>query len=373
MSQELRLYQQAEINNVLQKDQDGDSTVIVEGYASFYRHDSGMLQVDRDGEIVNTDMLDIESYKKNPVLLYNHDWGDVVGKIVSVTKDIRGIKVTAEVNRLTGRESVYENVKLGNIKSFSIGFIPQDYEFYDDGVVEISQANLVEISLAPVQSNPEALFGVIGTKSMGVKASKFAEQNNLSEDEMNTLLKRSNKKGDNMETKSPEEVAEQAKIKAEQEAKLKAEADAKAQLEQEAKLQAEKEKAEADAKAKLQAEKEKEKAEADAKPANVDLATLVTALAESQLKADELKAAKEQADATAKAEAEKEDKAKVEARITDALAYIREQKDLIANTPAKEIDVDELDAFYDAVSDATETIEAKVIELTEAMKAEPAS
>lgn len=169
----LCLHRMAEIKAVSQ-DQDKPNILYIEGYASFYRNDIGMKEVDRDQEIVNIDGMDISAYQKNPVLLWNHQWSCVVGKVLSINKDGNGLYVRAEMQRLTGREADFENVLYGNVKSFSIGFIPYEYQYLDDAI-EITQSEMIELSIAPVQSNRSALFQVVGTKSLDVDNTRLKQ------------------------------------------------------------------------------------------------------------------------------------------------------------------------------------------------------
>ena len=165
------LHRMAEIKAVSQE-QDKPNILYIEGYASFYQNDIGMKEVDRDQEIVNIDGLDITAFQKNPVLLYNHDWSEVRGKVIHMNKDGNGLFVRCEMQRLTGKEADFENVLYGNIKSFSIGFIPHEYQYLEDAI-EITQSEMIESSIAPVQSNRSALFQVIGTKSLDVDNAKL--------------------------------------------------------------------------------------------------------------------------------------------------------------------------------------------------------
>lgn len=169
----VRLHRLAEIKAVSQE-QDKPNTLYIEGYASFYRNDIGMKEVDRDQEIVNVDGMDITAYQKNPVLLWNHDFSEVRGKVISISKDNNGLYVRAEMQRLTGKEADFENVLYGNVKSFSIGFIPYEYQYLDDAI-EITQSEMIELSIAPVQSNRSALFQVVGTKSLDVDNTRLKQ------------------------------------------------------------------------------------------------------------------------------------------------------------------------------------------------------
>ena len=162
----ISLHKMVDIQMVTQ-DESKPNTLYIEGYASFYKNDLGIKEVDRDQEIVNVEGMDVSAYSNNPVLLWNHEWDRVCGKVINITKDQNGLLVKAEMQRLTGREDYFENVLYGNVKSFSIGFIPHEYEYLDDAI-EITKSEMIELSIAPVQSNRSALFQVIGTKSLAV-------------------------------------------------------------------------------------------------------------------------------------------------------------------------------------------------------------
>jgi len=104
--QSLGLYQSMDIKMLGEDEQ--DSVVFISGYASVYRTPEGSIQVDRDDETVNTDNIDLTSYEKNPILIYNHQFDRVVGRITKITKDYKGLYVEAEVHRLHGEEAAYE-------------------------------------------------------------------------------------------------------------------------------------------------------------------------------------------------------------------------------------------------------------------------
>lgn len=183
----VRLHRLAEIKAISQ-DQEKPNTLYIEGYASFYQNDIGMKEVDRDQEIVNIDGMDISAYQKNPVLLWNHDFSEVRGKVISINKDGNGLYVKAEMQRLTGKEADFENVLYGNVKSFSIGFIPHEYQYLEDAI-EITQSEMIELSIAPVQSNRSALFQVIGTKSLDIDNAKLRTLLEPTKKEVNMDLK----------------------------------------------------------------------------------------------------------------------------------------------------------------------------------------
>jgi HK97 family phage prohead protease len=334
-----------------------DSIVFISGYASVYRTPEGNIQVDRDDETVNTDNIDLSSYEKNPILIYNHDFSRPIGRITSITKDYKGLYVEAEVHRLKGEEAAYEAVKKGLIKSFSIGFVPKEYDILAGDIVQITSAELVEISLAPVQSNPEALFRVIGTKSLGISVAELAKQNNITADELKGICSKTSK-GKNLEitTKTTETTsAEITPTAPAQEPVVAPKVEPKVEP----------------VVTSTEAPKAEPKASTDSKESiSINLETLVSAMVEADLKAEAAKEAakveslkKEQDELNAKVTAEKD-------RVQSAMDYIKERKEAILNMPAGNIDIEELEPFYELLSDAVDAIDGKVKEVVESLKAQ---
>ena len=176
------------ISDITRVSDEAATVVYIEGYSSVFLNPDGTRLEDRDGESVSIALLDIENYKKNPILVYNHDWGDVSGKITHIEKTEKGLFVKAEVHKFTGREQVFESVQKGILKTFSIGFVPKTFTYIEeDDVFEISSAELVEISLAPVPANQDAIFVATSQKSLTVNKELVKDQNNMTCDELNGI------------------------------------------------------------------------------------------------------------------------------------------------------------------------------------------
>lgn len=326
----VRLHRLAEIKAISQ-DQEKPNTLYIEGYASFYQNDIGMKEVDRDQEIVNIDGMDISAYQKNPVLLWNHDFSEVRGKVVSINKDGNGLYVKAEMQRLTGKEADFENVLYGNVKSFSIGFIPHEYQYLEDAI-EITQSEMIELSIAPVQSNRSALFQVIGTKSLDVDNAK-----------LRTLLEPT-KKEINMDSKVKDAtpvvatpVADPAPVVS------PAEPAVVAPVTPEVKVEVKNE---------------------------IDVSALATQIAAATAEVDRIK--QEAADKVAKeaADAIEADKVAAEQKVKDALDFINSAKESVLNLQSfDELNdrAEELNKLIEPITSASEAIIAKVIELSQSV------
>jgi HK97 family phage prohead protease len=118
---------------------------------------------DRQGESIKQDGWDLKSFKQNPVILASHNYSEFpIGKAtgIAVQDDKLTFKMIFSEATQTAREA-YQLVKEGILKSFSVGFIPREYDSKDANV--ITKAELLEISLVAVPANPNA---IVTAKSM---------------------------------------------------------------------------------------------------------------------------------------------------------------------------------------------------------------
>jgi len=112
--------------------------------------------VDRQGDVVDQNGWELANFKKNPVLLWAHDYSALpIGKVVSA-QVVKGqliadfIFATADANPVAQQiKRLYEE---GIVNASSVGFIPLERQ----GNV-ITRSELLELSLVPVPANQEAL------------------------------------------------------------------------------------------------------------------------------------------------------------------------------------------------------------------------
>jgi len=119
---------------------------------------------DRAGDIMEPGGMKFENYKKNPVVLWAHDYkGRPIAKTLWIK--VQGDKVIAKprfANTDLANE-VFELYKGGFLNAWSVGFIPEDFEPNKekqgdkiDGY-KVRTWELLEYSAVPVPANPEAL------------------------------------------------------------------------------------------------------------------------------------------------------------------------------------------------------------------------
>lgn len=327
----IRLHRMADIKSVSQSPE-SPNTLYIEGYASFYQNSLGIKEVDRDQEIVNIDGLDITAYQKNPVLLWNHDWDEVRGKVVEMRKDPAGLYVRCEMQRLTGKEADFENVLYGNVKSFSIGFIPMEYQYLDNAV-EITQSEMIELSIAPVQSNRSALFQVVGTKSLDVDNAGLRKLLEPSKKETNMEIDLKVKNPDEGQNPTPVTPVEAAPA-------VQASVDNTPVVTPEVKVEVKN---------------------------DLNVEELAKQIAAANAAAEKIKA--DAAEAAAKAEADRiqAEKDAAEQKVKDVLDFINNAKESVLSIQSfDELNdkAEELNKIIEPITTASEAIIAKVIELS---------
>ena len=117
---------------------------------------------DRMDESVSPDGVDLSRYRKNPVVLWAHDYSTPpIGKSVWIKKDGNGLISKMQFADTPFAQEIFSLYKGGFMKAFSIGFIPKETE-QGDGEKKprwtYKKSELLEYSAVPVPANPEALM-----------------------------------------------------------------------------------------------------------------------------------------------------------------------------------------------------------------------
>ena len=136
-------------------DENEDGSVNIKGYAS-------TNDQDRAGDIVDPTAWSkggIGNYENNPIILFNHDYHNPIGKTTELGVDERGLKIKGKISKSAGKVS--ELIKEGVLGAFSVGFRVKDADYIEetDGY-RIKDAELFEISVESVPANQAATFSV---------------------------------------------------------------------------------------------------------------------------------------------------------------------------------------------------------------------
>lgn len=122
------------------------------------------IDKDRTGDIVLPDawVKGIDNFRRNPILLYQHDHNKPIGRVKNITVDKKGIFVEATVSSAAETQhGVKTLIEDGVLKSFSVGFKIKDadYDRMSDAFT-IKDVELLEISVVSVPANQNSLFSV---------------------------------------------------------------------------------------------------------------------------------------------------------------------------------------------------------------------
>ena len=137
---------------IVEKSED-DGPLKITGYAN-------TTTKDRQGDVVPEEAWKkggLTNYAKNPIILAFHDHRRPVGKATNLEVDKGGLKITAEISKHA--TEVYNLVKDGILKAFSIGFLVKeaDYDPKTD-IFVIKNLELLEVSVVSVPANQDSLF-----------------------------------------------------------------------------------------------------------------------------------------------------------------------------------------------------------------------
>lgn len=135
---------------------------------------------DRHGEHIVMEGIDVSQVKRNPTVLWAHDYsGLAIGKIEKLWKEsgnlLARIKFAYDISEFA--HTVYKMVVGGFINAVSIGGVVRKWknDDWESGIIE--KLEMVELSVVPVGAHPDALvIGKSFKKSLGVSRKDLRSQ-----------------------------------------------------------------------------------------------------------------------------------------------------------------------------------------------------
>lgn len=127
--------------------------------------------VDRQKEVLQPDGVDLRHYRKNPVVLWAHDYSmPPIGKAQWAKQQDGGIISKVKFLTTDGKigefaKEIYQLYKEKFLNAFSVGFIPKETKYATDEEradakkprLTYTKWEMIEFSAVPVPANPEAL------------------------------------------------------------------------------------------------------------------------------------------------------------------------------------------------------------------------
>ena len=231
-------------------DENDDGSVNIKGYAS-------TIDQDRAGDIIESNAWakgGIGNYENNPIILFNHDYHNPIGKATQLEVNDNGLQIKGKISKSAGK--IRDLVKEGVLGAFSVGFRVKDADYLEetDGY-RIKDAELFEISVVSVPANQAATFSVAKSFDSDTEYLEWKEQ----------FVKSNAGQSD---TDSPEEAVDKTVIKETEMSETKENFDLEGFAKEVAKKTAtEIAMAQAEKQAKVEADAEVAKAEAEAEEA----------------------------------------------------------------------------------------------------------
>lgn len=121
--------------------------------------------VDRHGESIANEGIDIKQIKRNPVVLWAHNYSEVpLGRITKLWRSNGSLyaRIKFDYDIYEFADLVYKMVLRGTINAVSIGGI---VKAINDDFTVIEELEMVELSIVPVGAHPDAL---VVSKATGV-------------------------------------------------------------------------------------------------------------------------------------------------------------------------------------------------------------
>jgi HK97 family phage prohead protease len=140
----------------LKADNDGKQ-LIIEGFAN-------KAVTDRIGDLIPPDAWELESFKDNPIIFFNHDRNIPIGKALDVktTDDGLMIKVRISKSNQAPIPFVRDMIEEGILKTFSVGFDDHQSSTKDnEGNNVFKRAELLETSVVTIPMNQASTFDIV--------------------------------------------------------------------------------------------------------------------------------------------------------------------------------------------------------------------
>lgn len=146
-------------------------TIFAKGYADVRADESedGLITatisdvtVDRMGDVVEQDGWQLDNFRKNPVVLWGHDYSiPPIGRCVDIRVVGGKLKATTKFADTPLARDVYMLYRGGFMASFSVGFKPYEYKPIKNADGDVTglrfiKNELLEYSAVSVPANPNA-------------------------------------------------------------------------------------------------------------------------------------------------------------------------------------------------------------------------
>lgn len=132
-----------------------------EGYGAVFKN------VDYGGDVILPGAFkdSLQTMSALPPMFWMHQPDQVPGKWLSMKEDKHGLLVKGELaDTQLGRET-HTLLKMGAVTGMSIGYIPVETDYTNDGTRLLKQVDLIETSIVSLPMNPLAQVAAVKTRT----------------------------------------------------------------------------------------------------------------------------------------------------------------------------------------------------------------
>jgi HK97 family phage prohead protease len=119
--------------------------------------------IDRVGDVIEPSAWTkggLDNFKKNPIILFNHNHDNPIGRAKSVAPVNKGLQLDAFISK-HAPNNVAQLIEDGVLGAFSVGFMVKDADYIEEtGGLKIKDAELFEVSVVSVPCNQAATFSL---------------------------------------------------------------------------------------------------------------------------------------------------------------------------------------------------------------------
>ena len=166
-----------------------DQNLYVEGYAAVFANVDNYNDRIQKGAFINT----INGTNRDRIAFCkDHDLRDVIGVIVDLREDEKGLWFRAKISKTRDGKDVEILLEDGALKEFSIGYITKAYDWNEEeGIRTLTEIELWEISLVTRAANDQAKVVATEIKSeddtRGLSDEELIEKKNKVAQELRLL------------------------------------------------------------------------------------------------------------------------------------------------------------------------------------------
>lgn len=163
-----------------------DSNLFIEGYASVFGVVDSYNDIVVKGAFTNTLINDAKRVK----FCWQHNMDDVIGKIIEMREDERGLWFKAKISNTSKGKDVAILVEDNALDEVSFAYRTKKYLMDEEtDIRKLLEVELIEISLVTRAANPEAVITSTEKKSEEEKLAEavktiFSKVENISDDDL---------------------------------------------------------------------------------------------------------------------------------------------------------------------------------------------